>query len=132
MGAAPPRRRTRAPTLRVTPAHQAKAGGAPRLTRGLELGLDGRLTGRQWLRGDEANETAPLPTRAVLSARLGLEVGAWEMTAIVTNLLDSRKATFGTFKEKRGTGELERFLTPLNARCFRLVVGREIDLLGGG
>ena len=40
--------------------HQVKAGGLVQLPAGVALGLDLRYTGRQWLRGDEANETEPL------------------------------------------------------------------------
>jgi len=38
----------------------------------------------------------------------------------VTNLVDSHAAIFGTFNENRQTGELERFLAPLNARAVRV------------
>lgn len=52
-------------------------------------------------------------------ARVGRFLG------VVTNLFDSERATFGTFNENRQMGELERFLTPLNALAFKLVVRRE-------
>ncbi|MBX6363494.1 MAG: TonB-dependent receptor [Gemmatimonadetes bacterium] len=112
--------------LPLVPEHQAKAGALLRATPGISLGLDLRWIGRQWLRGDEANETAPLPAYVVANARAGVEVGPWELAATVTNLLDSRKAIFGTFNENRRTGELERFLTPLNARAVKLTLRRAI------
>ncbi|HET9982537.1 MAG TPA: TonB-dependent receptor [Longimicrobiales bacterium] len=117
--------------LPLVPDHQAKAGALLRVTPALSLGADLRYLGRQWLRGDEANETAPLPAYVVANARAGLVFGAWELSATVTNVLDSRKAIFGTFNENRRTGELERFLTPLNARAVKLTVRRAIGGEGG-
>jgi hypothetical protein len=52
------------------------------------------------------------------------EAGAWELSVMVDNVLDSRRATFGTFNENRRTGELERFLTPLTARTVKVSVRR--------
>lgn len=111
--------------LPLVPAHQLKAGALVRVPAGFEAGVDGRFIGRQWLRGDEANETQPLIGYFVADARVGYGAGGWEIAAIVTNLFDSKRAVFGTFNENRRTGELERFLTPLNARGFKLIVRRE-------
>ena len=47
----------RAPSGAGAPGEGRRAGAAP---AGVDLGLDLRYTGRQWLRGDEANETEPL------------------------------------------------------------------------
>jgi outer membrane receptor protein involved in Fe transport len=110
--------------LPLVPDHQLKAGGRYDAGHGVELGLDARYTGRQWLRGDEANATAPLAPHAELDARAGVTRGAWEARVIVTNLLDSRRPTFGTFNENRETGGLERFLTPVGARAAKLVIRR--------
>jgi outer membrane receptor protein involved in Fe transport len=108
----------------LVPDHQVKAGGQYEFAHGLQLGLDARYTGRQWLRGDEANVTAPLAPHTELNARIAVARGAWNVGAIVTNLFDSRRATFGTFNENRGTGALERFLTPVGARAAKLVIRR--------
>jgi outer membrane receptor protein involved in Fe transport len=110
--------------LPLVPAHQVKAGGLVRLPAGVDLGLDLRYTGRQWLRGDEANETEPLNGYFSASVRAGLTRGDWELSAVVTNVLNSHSAVFGTFNENRRTGELERFLTPLGARAVKVVVRR--------
>jgi len=110
--------------LPQVPAHQAKAGGLVRLPAGVDLGLDLRYTGRQWLRGDEANETEPLDGYFAASVRTGLTRGNWELSAVVTNIFGSHAAVFGTFNENRRTGELERFLTPLSARAVKVVVRR--------
>jgi hypothetical protein len=42
----------------------------------------------------------------------------------VSNLFNEVGPVFGTFNENRQTGALERFITPLNARSFKLVVRR--------
>jgi iron complex outermembrane receptor protein len=118
--------------LPLVPEHQVKAGILVRPAGGLELGLNGRMVGRQWLRGDEANETASLDAYLVTDARIGYDVGSWEITGIVTNLFDSRRAVFGTFNENRQTGELERFLTPLNARAFKVIVRRAFGVGAAG
>jgi outer membrane receptor protein involved in Fe transport len=110
--------------LPLAPEHQIRLGAALVLGAGLEAGVDGRHTGSQWLRGDEANETEPLDGYFTVDVRLSWERRAWSVAAIVTNALDARKPTFGTFNLNRSTGELERFLTPLNARGLRLVVRR--------
>jgi outer membrane receptor protein involved in Fe transport len=111
--------------LPLVPSHQAKVGALAQLPGGGEVGLDARLVGAQWLRGDEANETQPLDPYVVLNARAGYRVGRWEIAGIVTNVFDSRRATFGTFNENRQTGQLERFLTPLSARAFKLILRHE-------
>lgn len=114
--------------LPLVPAQQAKAGGRLRLRAGaaggVDLGLDARYVGRQWARGDEANETAPLPAYALVNARVGYDVGRWAVAAVVTNLFDSQRAVFGTFNENRRTGALERFLTPLTARGATVALRR--------
>jgi len=113
----------------LVPAHQVKAGGLVRLPAGVDVGLDLRYTGRQWLRGDEANETVPLDGYFTAGVRAGITRGDWELSAVVTNVFDSHAAVFGTFNENRRTGVLERFLTPLGARAVKLVVRRGF---GGG
>ena len=61
----------------------------------------------------------------IADARLGYDVGLWEVDLILTNLFDARSAVFGTFNENRDTGELERFLTPAAARTVKLAVRRK-------
>jgi iron complex outermembrane recepter protein len=110
--------------LPLIPRSQVRAGALLRAGR-LELGADSRYTGRQWFRGDEANETRPLDPYVLTNVRAGARLGqAWEVAVIVNNVFDSRRAVFGTFNENRRTGELERFLTPLNARTVRVAIRR--------
>jgi outer membrane cobalamin receptor len=99
-------------------------GGFLTLPIGLQFGIDTRYIGQQWLRGDEANETQPLGGYFVANGRVGYSWSDWEVSGVVTNVFDSHHAIFGTFNENRQTGELERFLTPLNALSFKLIVRR--------
>jgi iron complex outermembrane recepter protein len=108
----------------LVPDHQVKAGGLLSFPVGLQLGADLRYTGEQWLRGDEANETSPLGGYFVANLRAGFSRGPWEINGIVTNVFNEDGPVFGTFNENRQTGALERFITPLNARSFKLVVRR--------
>lgn len=110
--------------LPLVPAAQLKAGAMARLPHGVDIALDWRLVGPQWMRGDEANETRPLDTYAVTGGRIAVRRGSWDVALRGSNLFDSHRATFGTFNENRQTGMLERFLTPLDARTISLVVGR--------
>jgi hypothetical protein len=109
----------------LVPDRLIKFGGLARITPFVAVGADGRLVGRQYLRGDEANLTAPLDSYFVADARIGVEFGRWEVNGIVTNLFQGKSATFGTFNINRGNPEgptVERFLTPNTRRAFTLVV----------
>jgi iron complex outermembrane recepter protein len=110
--------------LPLVPDHQIKFGGLLALPNGFQFGADARYIGKQWLRGDEANETTPLGGYFVGNLRLGFSRARWEISAVVSNIFDSHHPIFGTFNENRQTGELERFLTPLNARSLKLIVRR--------
>jgi iron complex outermembrane recepter protein len=110
--------------LPLVPDHQVKFGGLLTLAAGFQFGADARYTGQQWLRGDEANETSPLDGYFVTNLRAGFSRANWEISAIMSNVFDSHSPIFGTFNENRQTGALERFLTPMNARAFKVVVRR--------
>ncbi|MDB4890022.1 MAG: hypothetical protein JWL61_1877 [Gemmatimonadetes bacterium] len=116
--------------LPLVPEHQAKAGILARLTSMLSVGVDTRYIGQQWLRGDEGNETTPLDGYVLVNANLGITVRGWDISGIVTNLFDTRRANFGTFNENRSTGDLERFLSPVNARGFKIVLRRSFAVFG--
>jgi outer membrane receptor protein involved in Fe transport len=109
----------------LVPDHQIKFGGLARIGRAVSVGADGRYTGKQYLRGDEANVTAPLDGYFVADARVTVELGRWEINGIVTNVLQNESAVFGTFNINQGNPDgpaVERFLTPNARRAFRLVV----------
>lgn len=120
----------------LVPKDQVKGGIEVHPVVPLALGLEGRLLGPQWLRGDEANQTARLPSYFVADARVGFETAQWEVVGIVTNLFNRHYANFGTFNFNEGApGEpLERFLSPGQERAFRLVVRRSFGArrAGGG
>ena len=124
----------------LVPDHQVKFGGLLRVGPYVSVGADGRYIGKQYLRGDEANVTAPLDGYFVADARAGIEFGRWEINGIVTNLLQNKSAIFGTFNINQGNPAgptVERFLTPNHRRMFRLVVrttlgGRAPPRAGGG
>lgn len=108
----------------LVPDHQVKLGGLLSLRNGFQVGADIRYTGEQWLRGDEANETAPLDGYFMTNLRMGLSGARWEVSAVLSNVFRNKGPVFGTFNENRQTGTLERFLTPLNARSLKVVVRR--------
>jgi iron complex outermembrane recepter protein len=115
----------------LVPDHQIKLGGLARIGRYVSVGADGRYTGKQYLRGDEANVTDQLDGYFVADARVGVEFGRWEINGIVTNVFQNKSAIFGTFNINQGNPDgltVERFLTPNASRAFRLVVR---TMLGG-
>ena len=114
----------------LVPANQIKAGLSGRLPHGFRAGLDARWIGSQYLRGDEGNEEKQLDPYFVLGARAGFAYRAWDFSAVVTNLFNNHDPVFGTFNANASTGELERFLTPLNARTFNFIVRRSFGERG--
>jgi iron complex outermembrane receptor protein len=114
----------------LVPSQQVKGGFSAQLPKGFRVGVDARYTGSQWMRGDEANETTPLGGYFTTGIRAGYARGSWDLSAIVTNVFDNHDPIFGTFNENQQTGELERFLTPLNARSFNVVLRRSFGAQG--
>jgi outer membrane receptor protein involved in Fe transport len=108
----------------LVPNHVVRLGTALALGKGVEAGLDARYTGKQWLRGDEANEIGALDGYFTADMRLAWQGKEWSIAGVVTNVFDSQAPIYGTFNENRRTGALERFLTPLNARAFKVVMQR--------
>ena len=109
----------------LVPGQQFKFGALAKVGDNVSLGADGRYIGKQYLRGDEGNVTAPLNGYFVADARVVAEVGRWEINGIVTNLFQNESAIFGSFNINQGNPggpTVERFLTPNHRRTFRLVV----------
>jgi outer membrane receptor protein involved in Fe transport len=109
----------------LVPDHILKGGATVRVGRYFYVGADARYTGRQWLRGDEANVTDKLDDYVVTDARLGVELDRWEISGVVTNVFQNRYASFGTFNVNQGNPAgptVERFLSPGSERMFRLIV----------
>jgi iron complex outermembrane recepter protein len=113
--------------LPMVPNHRVNAGAALPLLTGsegpsLQVALDARYVGRQWLRGDEANATARLSDYAVADASLALTWRELELRAMVRNVLDHRYFTFGTFAQNAtepGT-PVQRWLTPAVPRSLQV------------
>ncbi|HEX4683143.1 MAG TPA: TonB-dependent receptor [Gemmatimonadaceae bacterium] len=110
--------------LPLVPRNQLKGGVTLQLTTTMQLGLDAQRVGSQWLRGDEANQTRPLAPYSVLDGRWNMHPGDWTISVVGRNLLDTHGAVFGTFNENLTTGDVERFLTPHDARTISLSIGR--------
>ena len=115
--------------LPMIPEHQTKFGASYDHLSGVSLGFDGRLLGGQWLRGDEANESLPLDGYFVTNGRASFRFEPWAIEWIIHNMFNTDNAMFGTFNVNQGSGELERFLTPINGRSLRFVLRRSF---GGG
>jgi iron complex outermembrane receptor protein len=108
----------------LVPENQVKGGFSARLPNGFRVGLDGRWIGSQYLRGDEGNEQKQLDPYFLMGVRAGYSYRNWDLSAVVTNVLDNHDPVFGTFNANAGTGQLERFLTPLNARAVVFKISR--------
>jgi iron complex outermembrane recepter protein len=111
--------------LPLAPDHVLKGGATARIGRHFYIGADARYTGKQWLRGDEANVTSELDDYIVTDARVGIEFDRWEVSGVVTNLFQNRYAAFGTFNINQGNPAgptVERFLSPGSERMFRLIL----------
>ncbi|MGH7856873.1 MAG: TonB-dependent receptor domain-containing protein, partial [Candidatus Binatia bacterium] len=95
------------------PNHLLKAGlGAP-LGWGFRVGADLQYVGDRFLRGDEANDFAPLDDYVVVNARLSWTWKRLTLFARAENLLDAEYETFGAFAENPLADErVERFLSP--------------------
>jgi iron complex outermembrane recepter protein len=109
----------------LVPDHLIKGGATARIGRYFYAGADARYTGKQYLRGDEANVTSQLEDYIVADARVGVEFDRWEVSGVVTNLFQNRYAIFGAFNINQGNPNgptVERFLSPGSERMFRLIV----------
>jgi iron complex outermembrane receptor protein len=113
--------------LPLVPGHQVKFGATVQLPERVTIAADSRWIGKQWLRGDEANLTTPLPAYFVADARISWRFGRWEVAGLVTNLFNRHYANFATFNVNQLNPDgptLERFQSPGQERAFRLVVRR--------
>jgi outer membrane receptor protein involved in Fe transport len=120
--------------LPLVPDHQVKGGFNLRFANGLRAGADARYIGKQFLRGDEANDTDPMKGYFTADARLGYEIGPWELTLVLSNVFGNERPVFGGFNINQGNPggpTLERFLTPPQKRQLRAIFtwafGRDRD-----
>jgi outer membrane cobalamin receptor len=108
----------------LVPAHRLTGGVTVALPAGFSAGAVARYVGEQYLRGDEANDEAPLGAYLIADARLMWERDGWTVLGVVTNLFGSADATFGTFNINQTSDRLERFLTPVQPRQVKVAVRR--------
>jgi len=95
------------------PRHLFKSGLDAELPLGFRIGADLQFVGRKFLRGDEANERAPLSSYTVVNARLSYTWKQVTLFARAENLFDTDYETFGVFGENTfADGKVERFLSP--------------------
>jgi iron complex outermembrane receptor protein len=87
------------------PEHQLKVGADYRVTSSWMVGGVLNYFGDQYLRGDESNQTRPLPGYAVVNLHSSYTVTQnFELFANVANALDSRYATFAQYGDPTGVG----------------------------
>lgn len=105
--------------LPLTPAHLLKVSAeADALRQRLTLGADWVLNGPQYLRGDDLNALAPLPTYAVLSLRAQWDINRhWAVFGRVSNVLNDTYRSFGLLGPVQNLAglpatESPRWLTP--------------------
>ena len=119
----------------LSPLHRGTVGLEALRTVGSTV-LDGALSVRgassQFLRGDEANDFAPIAGYAVVDLRVAAETPHFGVSLYVTNLLDHSYETFGIFAQNaKGPlggpppadpedAPVERFLTPAFPRALTL------------
>jgi iron complex outermembrane receptor protein len=99
--------------LPEVPLHTGKLGLGYSLARGVHLGVDATFISSRYLRGDEANLQAPLPSYTVVNARASWQATprlAWYLEA--SNLLDRRYASFGLYGDPTGNGAFPNFSNP--------------------
>jgi iron complex outermembrane receptor protein len=114
----------------LVPANQVKGGFSAKLPKGFRVGLDARWIGSQYLRGDEGNEQSQLSSYFLMGVRAGYSYRNWDFAGVVTNVFNNHDPMFGTYNANEGTGQLERFLTPLNARILVFKIARTFGASG--
>lgn len=102
----------------MIPRHRFKVGADYGLTSQWRVGADLIAATSQFYRGDEGNDTKPLPGYWVVNLKTSYEVAKnFQFYGIVENVFDRRFATFGTFydtaplAESRGLSD-PRTITP--------------------
>lgn len=109
------------PGARITgiPAQSFKLRGTVRPIRSVTLGADLILVASQYAHGDEANRDSTVPGYALVNLDLHITAAKrWEVFATVTNLFDTRYASYGVWGNNIYTGADEQFRTPGQARAL--------------
>jgi outer membrane receptor protein involved in Fe transport len=115
----------------LSPAHRATVGiGATTVSHSALFDGELRVRGvsSEFLRGDEANRQAAFPGYATVAAHLSARLARVQLSADVSNLLDRRFVTFGTYAPDvlaapaGGDAPVARFLTPGYPRSLTLTL----------
>lgn len=120
--------------LALSPRQRATASVAQTVLLGNDV-LTGMLSVRavssQFLRGDEANRSAPLPAYAVADLHLGIERAHVSLMADVDNLFDRAYVVYGVYAPNPkgpyggptpATPAVERFVTPARPRSLTVTL----------
>jgi len=85
------------------PEHQLKLGADYHVTPHWTVGGTFIFNSDQWFRGDESNQTKPLPGYEVVNLHSSYEVTKnFELFADISNLFDTHYATFGEYGDPTG------------------------------
>ncbi len=113
------------------PADRFKAGGDFAVTSQVTLSFDALAIGRQFLVGDEANQDRPLPGYWTVGANVSWRANEGvEVFARIENLLDSHRASYGTYFQTDALQNLgasplpadpnPRSVTPMTPRAIQI------------
>jgi iron complex outermembrane receptor protein len=114
--------------LPLVPRHILKVAATFDITPRASIGAFVRATGKQWLRGDEANLEAPIEAYTIADARAEFRVTSrTRLIAELRNALNANYATFGTFGDAEDVlGEdyegSRRFVTPATPRNVTIAI----------
>lgn len=104
------------------PAHNLKAGARARLFSSLSAGVEALFLSGQYLRGDEANLLAPLPSQFRFGVDAAYGLGArCLLFAKVTNVFGRHDVDFGQVASARPVLDVDdsRFVSPSAPRLIR-------------
>ena len=119
--------------LPLVPEHQVKFGASLQLPARIQVGVDARYVGEQWLRGDEANETEPLD--GMVRGRCAGDLVGRALGGHRAGHQSVQRALRQLRHLQRQPGEPRRahagaLPDPGQARAFRLVIRRNFGARG--
>ena len=111
----------------LVPEHQIKGGFDVTVLPGWRFGMNVQAFSSSYYRGDESNLNRKLPPYAVVNLTTSYQVTKnLQVFGLVTNLLNNRYATFGTFAER---GPVNNVLTISDPRTTTLA--QPLSVYGG-
>ncbi len=109
----------------LVPDHVFAAGVEYLHQSGAALGVTLHRVGQRFLRGDEANDDAPLPAFTTVGLHGTATWRGVEVSVGFTNVFDTQYFAFGTYNINQGNNLLERFVTPGAPRRVEIGVARK-------